>query len=139
MSGPRSRRLRAALWLGGGLAAVGLLLSVWAAAALVRDYPRVAAYSHLCRDRRTSALLDTRAAPPEEVLRSFPPTETVLSGRRAGGWLREVVGVRSPALRLDGPGADDSDLAALRQFPELEDLELLNASVSDAAAEEFRR
>jgi hypothetical protein len=140
VSGTPSRgRLTAALWLAGGLAAVGLLLAGWAAAVLVRDYPRAAAFDHLRRDERTQALLDTWLVPPEEVLQAFPETQTVIGVRQAGGWLQEVVGVRIPAARLAGPGADDTDLAALRRFPEIEYLELVNTSVSEAAVEEFKR
>jgi hypothetical protein len=118
---------------------VGLLLAGGAAAVLVRDYPRVAAFDHLRRDERTQALLDTWLVPPEDVLKAFPETQTVIGVRQAGGWLQEVVGVRVQVARLAGPGADDTDLAALRRFPEIEYLELVHTSVSEAAVQEFRR
>ncbi len=116
------------------MALVAVLLSpvsVW-----LHNRSRVAAFSHLRRDQRSGVLLDTWLIPPREVLESFPETKTIIGIKRPWpDWMQEFVGVRIVNVRLCGDGVDDTDLAALEHFPEMEYLELVETKVTDEGVE----
>ena len=120
------------------VALVAVLLapvSVW-----WRNRSRVAAFGHLSRDERVRALLDTYAIPPREVLESLPETETIIGIKRPWpDWTQAFVGVRIVNARLAGDGVDDTDLAALEHFPEMEYLELVDTKVTDDGVEKLQR
>lgn len=110
-------------------------VSVW-----WQNRSRVAAYSYLRRDERGGALLDTWAIPAGEVLESFPETESVIGIKRRGpDWTQDIVGVRIVNARLVGPRVDDTDLAALEYFSEMEYLELIDTQVTDDGVKKLQR
>lgn len=110
-------------------------LAIWS-----YNRPRVQAQTHLRRNQRTSALLDTWKMPPSQVLKSFPGMETVIGvKRRSPRWMEEMTGFNIINARLVGPKVNDSDLRALAYFPECEYLELISTNVSDLGVVHLQR
>jgi hypothetical protein len=127
-------------WFRRGLGLAAILLLTLLAAIWIQNRPRVLAFSHLRRDQRKQALLDTWTMPPARVLQSFPESESVIGiYRRGPRALQEFLGTDIVNARLVGLYVDDSDMEALQRFPEIEYLELFNTSVTDAAIERFQQ
>ena len=81
-------------------AVIAILLSPLAV--YLRNHPRVLTKSYLCRNQRTFALLDTWRMMPNEVLKAYPPSKTIIGTRKRGPrWMESVVGIYIINARLN--------------------------------------
>jgi len=106
---------------------------------------RIAAFRHLERNVSILALLGS--SEPREILSGAAESphaekgkESVLGVKRPWPhWMDILVGLSVVSARLVGDGVNDTDLAALEHFPEMEYLELVDTAVTDDGVEKLQR